>query len=250
MKDSCPEPLSKEAPRPLTGGRSENSNPSSKGVIRMIVREPVGEVIHVELEKAMSDIDSGKWLEAIRSEMDSMSSNKETYSPIAMAKSIWVLFAISSYYDYEIWKMDVKRAFLNSFIEKEIYMDQPVGFISIGKEQSGSSVVFLVPYADDILLIRNDVKMLGDTKAWLSMQFSMKDLDDASYILSIKIYKDRSRRILGLTQASYIEKVLKRDVVLEGYSNASFQSDEDDAKSQSGFVFKLDGGMVAWKSSK
>ncbi|KAL0300396.1 UNVERIFIED_CONTAM: Retrovirus-related Pol polyprotein from transposon RE1 [Sesamum angustifolium] len=35
-----------------------------------------------------------------------------------------------------------------------------------------------------------------------------------------------------------------------GYSDASFQSNEDDAKSQSGFVFKLNGGVVVWKSSK
>ncbi|KAL0282971.1 UNVERIFIED_CONTAM: Secreted RxLR effector protein [Sesamum angustifolium] len=40
------------------------------------------------------------------------------------------------------------------------------------------------------------------------------------------------------------------ELILEGYSNASFQSDDDDAKAQSGFVFKLNGGMVAWKSSK
>ncbi|KAL0288855.1 UNVERIFIED_CONTAM: Retrovirus-related Pol polyprotein from transposon TNT 1-94, partial [Sesamum radiatum] len=40
------------------------------------------------------------------------------------------------------------------------------------------------------------------------------------------------------------------ELILEGYSDASFQSDEDDAKSQSGFVFKLNGGVVAWKSSK
>ncbi|KAL0457608.1 UNVERIFIED_CONTAM: hypothetical protein Slati_0388000 [Sesamum latifolium] len=65
-------------------------------------------------------------------------------------------------------------------------------------------------YIDDILLIGNDVKMLGDIKAWLSTQFSMKDMGEASYILSIKIYRDISRRMLGLTQSSYIEKVLKR----------------------------------------
>ncbi|KAL0394759.1 UNVERIFIED_CONTAM: Retrovirus-related Pol polyprotein from transposon TNT 1-94 [Sesamum latifolium] len=39
------------------------------------------------------------------------------------------------------------------------------------------------------------------------------------------------------------------ELTLEGYSNASFQSDDDDAKSQSGFVFKLN-GVVAWKGSK
>ncbi|KAL0462821.1 UNVERIFIED_CONTAM: hypothetical protein Slati_0169700 [Sesamum latifolium] len=33
------------------------------------------------------------------------------------------------------------------------------------------------------------------------------------------------------------------ELILEGYSDASFQSDDDDAKSQSGFVFKLNGGV-------
>ncbi|KAK4403171.1 Retrovirus-related Pol polyprotein from transposon TNT 1-94 [Sesamum angolense] len=40
------------------------------------------------------------------------------------------------------------------------------------------------------------------------------------------------------------------ELILEGFSDASFQSDDDDAKLQSGFVFKLNGGVVAWKSSK
>ncbi|KAL0413288.1 UNVERIFIED_CONTAM: Retrovirus-related Pol polyprotein from transposon TNT 1-94 [Sesamum radiatum] len=40
------------------------------------------------------------------------------------------------------------------------------------------------------------------------------------------------------------------ELILEGYSDTSFQSDDDDSKSQSGFLFKLNGGVVAWKSSK
>ncbi|KAL0289079.1 UNVERIFIED_CONTAM: Retrovirus-related Pol polyprotein from transposon TNT 1-94 [Sesamum radiatum] len=44
--------------------------------------------------------------------------------------------------------------------------------------------------------------------------------------------------------------VTSRYQACAGYSDSSFQSDEDDAKSQSGFVFKLNGGVVAWKSSK
>ncbi|KAK4391405.1 Retrovirus-related Pol polyprotein from transposon TNT 1-94 [Sesamum angolense] len=43
---------------------------------------------------------------------------------------------------------------------------------------------------------------------------------------------------------------LTREWILEGYSYANFQSDDDDAKSQSGFIFKLNGGVVAWKSSE
>ncbi|KAL0457750.1 UNVERIFIED_CONTAM: Retrovirus-related Pol polyprotein from transposon TNT 1-94 [Sesamum latifolium] len=52
---------------------------------------------------------------------------------------------------------------------------------------SGNSVVYLVLYVDDILLIENDVKMLCDNKTWLSTQFSMKDMGEASYIPGIKI---------------------------------------------------------------
>jgi hypothetical protein len=39
-----------------------------------------------------------------------------------MLKSIWILLAISSYFDYEIWQIDVKTAFLNGNIEEELYM--------------------------------------------------------------------------------------------------------------------------------
>ncbi|KAL0457809.1 UNVERIFIED_CONTAM: Copia protein [Sesamum latifolium] len=143
---------------------------------------------------------------------------EETYSPVAMAKSIRILLAIAAWYDYEIWQMDVKTAFPNGFVKEEIFMDHLEGFTAVGEEQkgydfikndydpciykkiSGSLVAYLVLYVDDILLIGNSVKMLGDIKAWLSTQFSMKDMGEASYILGIKIYRDRSRRMLELTQ--------------------------------------------------
>src|SRR5215216_5950379 len=38
----------------------------------------------------------------------------------------------------------------------------------------------------------------------------MKDLGEAAYILGIKIYRDRSRRLIGLSQRTYLDKVLKR----------------------------------------
>jgi hypothetical protein len=44
----------------------------------------------------------------------------ETFSLVAMLKSIRVLLAIAAYFDYEIWQMDVKTAFLNGKIEVRI----------------------------------------------------------------------------------------------------------------------------------
>ena len=43
---------------------------------------------------------------------------------------------------------------------------------------------------------------------------------------------------------------LEDDLFVNGYTDASFQSDKDDFRSQSGYVFCLNGGEVSWKSSK
>ena len=71
-------------------------------------------------------------------------------------------------------------------------------------------MAFLVLYVDDILLMGNDVKLLGSVKEYLNSQFSMKDLGEAAYILGIKIYRDRSKRLIALSQRTYLEKILKR----------------------------------------
>jgi hypothetical protein len=38
----------------------------------------------------------------------------------------------------------------------------------------------------------------------------MKDLEETAYILGIKIYRDRSKRLIGLSQDAYIDKILNR----------------------------------------
>ena len=38
----------------------------------------------------------------------------------------------------------------------------------------------------------------------------MKDLGEATYILGIKIYRDRSRRLIGLSQSTYLDKILNK----------------------------------------
>ncbi|KAK2448130.1 secreted RxLR effector protein [Trifolium repens] len=400
----------------------------------------------VTYQEAITGPESEKWLEAMKSEIDSMYTNQvwnlveppvgvrpigckwvfkkktdmdgkvhtykarlvakgykqihgvdydETFSPVAMLKSVRILLAIAAYHDYEIWQMDVKTAFLNGNLLEDVYMTQPEGFDipneahkicklqrsiyglkqasrswnlrfdetvtkygfiknedepCVYKKVSGSKIVFLVLYVDDILLIGNDVPTLQQVKTWLGNCFSMKDLGEAAYILGIRIYRDRSQRLLGLSQSTYIDKVLKRfnmhdskkgfipmqhgiclsktqcpsskeerermneipyasaigsimyamlctrpdvsyalsatsryqsdpgeshwiavknilkylrrtketflvyggeeELSVVGYTDASFQTDKDDFRSQSGFVFCLNGGAVSWKSSK
>nr|GFA37723.1 hypothetical protein [Tanacetum cinerariifolium] len=44
-------------------------------------------------------------------------------------RAIRILIAIAAYYDYEIWQMDVKTAFLNGRLDEDIYMEQPEGYV-------------------------------------------------------------------------------------------------------------------------
>ena len=73
-----------------------------------------------------------------------------------------------------------------------------------------SVVMFLVLYVDDILLIGNDVGVMSSVKVWLSSQFDMKNLGEANFILGIKLWRDRKSKMLGMSQARYIDKVLER----------------------------------------
>ena len=57
---------------------------------------------------------------------------------------------------------------------------------------SGSSIAFLILYVDDILLIGNDIEFLDSIKGYLNKSLSMNDLVEASYILGIQTYRDRS----------------------------------------------------------
>jgi hypothetical protein len=70
--------------------------------------------------------------------------------------------------------------------------------------------VFLILYVDDILLDSNGVSLLQETKKFLSSNFDMKDLGEASYVLGIEIHRDRKNEVLGLSQKAYLEKILKK----------------------------------------
>ncbi|GJS80343.1 retrotransposon protein, putative, ty1-copia subclass [Tanacetum coccineum] len=153
---------------------------------------------------------------------------EEIFSIVADIRAIRVLVAIAAFYDYEIWQMDVKTAFLNGHLSEEVYMVKPEGLINpkypnrkfrftqnrdepcVNKKASESNVTFLILYVDDILIMRNHIPMLQDVKSYLRRCFATKDLGEASYILEIKNYKDRSKRLIGLCQSAYIDKILKR----------------------------------------
>ncbi|RDX73353.1 hypothetical protein CR513_47052, partial [Mucuna pruriens] len=88
---------------------------------------------------------------------------------------------------------------------------------------SGNKICFLMLYVDDILLATYDNGLLYEVKQFFSKNFDIKDMG-VSYVIDIKIYRERSRDILGLSQKTYINKCPKNDFAWEHMENISYAS--------------------------
>ncbi|GJZ42245.1 retrotransposon protein, putative, ty1-copia subclass [Tanacetum coccineum] len=168
---------------------------------------------------ALKDPESKKWLTVMNVEMQSNEDNvvwqglslktywvdyEETFSPVADIRAIRILIAITAFYDYKIWQIDVKTASFIWISFREFDMTQPKRVIYIEKILKSSS-----------------------------MENSKRGVD------------------IRITRKAEIERLMKSEAL--GFlltTDAGYLTDADDLKSQTGYVFVLNGGDVDWKSTK
>ncbi|KAL0337648.1 UNVERIFIED_CONTAM: Retrovirus-related Pol polyprotein from transposon RE2, partial [Sesamum calycinum] len=175
--------------------------------------------------EAMSDIDSDKWLEVMKSEMDWMGSS-QVWTLVDPPKGVkpvgckWV-------YKCKLGANGEVITFKARLVAKG-YTQRP----GVDFEETYSPVA-----------MAKSIRILLAIVAW----------PDVAYALSVT---SRYQSCAGEAHWSMVKTILKYlrsyifiygsgQWILEGYSYASFQSDDDDAKSQSGFVFRLNGGVVS-----
>jgi Reverse transcriptase (RNA-dependent DNA polymerase) len=77
-------------------------------------------------------------------------------------------------------------------------------------KRSKNKFMILSLYVDDILLTSNNKEYVQTIKEWLSSNFDMKYMGEAAYILGVKIERDRSKKMLALSQEHYIRKILEK----------------------------------------
>ena len=75
-------------------------------------------------------------------------------------------------------------------------------------KRSNNHFIIISLYVYEILRVENDKKLIDVTKKKLSSNFEMKDMGEASYVLGVKIIRDRLKRLLSLSQETYIKKML------------------------------------------
>nr|GEU78500.1 retrotransposon protein, putative, Ty1-copia subclass [Tanacetum cinerariifolium] len=117
---------------------------------------------------ATLDLESNKWLDAMNEKMQSMIDNnkkidmdgvvhtykarlvakqlyevdyEETFSPVADIRAIRIFKSLAAFYDYEIRQMDVKTAFLNGYLDEDIYMVQPEGAVDWKSSKQSTTAI-------------------------------------------------------------------------------------------------------------
>ena len=119
---------------------------------------------------------------------EGFSSREGKHLVCKLKKSIYGLKQASRQWYYKF------HGVITSFGFIENSMDQ-----CINHKVSVSKTCFLVLYVDDILLATNDRGMMHGVKQFISKNFDMKDMGEASYVIGIKIHRNRSCGILGLS---------------------------------------------------
>ncbi|RVW69880.1 Retrovirus-related Pol polyprotein from transposon TNT 1-94 [Vitis vinifera] len=102
-------------------------------------------------------------------------------------------------------------------------------------------MVYLLLYVDDMRVACQERRHLEQVKEMLKAKFEMKDLGSAKRILGMEIERDRSKRVLRLSQKSYIK--------LQGFVDVDYAGNIDTRKSLTGYVFTVFGGAVSWKAN-
>ena len=78
------------------------------------------------------------------------------------------------------------------------------------EEHGNIKFIIILLYVDDLIPVSNDLQLLNVEKEALCKRFDMVDNGDISFILGLKVKRDRKMQFLTISQSTYLEEILKR----------------------------------------
>nr|GEW74070.1 copia protein [Tanacetum cinerariifolium] len=166
-------PASKRLPKPLTLKRLNVSSDTLKNI-----NEALGDKSWiVTMQEELNQFIANDVWELARLVAQGYNQQEgidydETYAPVARLKSIRILLAYACALDFKLLQIDVKSAFLNGFINKEVCVAQPPRFIDLEKPDHVyklKKALYGLKQAPKAC-VRSGVKLLPKTKGRLSMK--------------------------------------------------------------------------------
>nr|GFA80160.1 hypothetical protein [Tanacetum cinerariifolium] len=164
----------------------------------------------------------------------------ETYTPVARLESIRILLAYTCTLDFKIFQMDVKSAFLNGFINEEVYVAQPQGFINFEKP-------------DHVYKLKKALYGLKQApKAWPDIMLRVclcARFQEAPKTSHLEAVKRIFRYIKGTTYLG-LWYPKRTDIETVVYADSDHAGDYVDRKSTSGICMFVGCWLTSWFSKK
>ncbi|KAH9648378.1 hypothetical protein KPL70_025559 [Citrus sinensis] len=137
----------------------------------------------------------------------------EVFAPVARLETIRVIISLAVQNKWKIFQMDVKSAFLNGFLEEEVYIEQPLGYVVKGHEDKVlrlKKALYGLKQAPKAWNSRidNNPSLFEEFKRVMIKEFEMTDIGLMAYYLSIEV-KQKEEGIF-ISQESYAKEILKR----------------------------------------
>ncbi|CAI7901297.1 unnamed protein product [Closterium sp. NIES-54] len=145
---------------------------------------------------------------------------KELFAPVVKPTTLRTLLAGAAIKGWVVKQMDVTMAFLNGFLEEEIFMAQPEGF----DDGSGRQRSFMVVYVDEILVFSPSSDLVKEVMLKLQDKFKCKALGDVSFYLGLHIEQDVEKRCMQVHQRKYLEALAAKFGQSEGHVATPFPS--------------------------
>ncbi|CAI7769375.1 unnamed protein product [Closterium sp. NIES-54] len=186
----------------------------------------------------------------------------KTYAPVSSYVTLRIFLSIVAVLDLNLMKLDMKNAFLQSKLDRVLYMYQPDYFndgTSWKKSQVDTALYFKVGankvacwvlvYVHDLLTANNSIEMLKEMKELLEAAFELREISLVQKYLGLEIIRDRLARKLWLHQQGYAIK-LPESLKLDSYVDADDAGDKQNQTSTGGYVFVFGGAAVSWSSQR
>ena len=97
----------------------------------------------------------------------------------------------------------------DAFMQTQGYAQSETDHCLYTKRAKDGSLIVLMLYVDDMLIARRSGYEIDAPKKRLMDAFEMKDLGDANHILGMRIIRDKTKRILYLSEKDHVSKVLQ-----------------------------------------
>ncbi|CAI7735268.1 unnamed protein product [Closterium sp. NIES-54] len=188
----------------------------------------------------------------------------ETYSPVSSYVTLRIFLSIVAILDLNLMQLDMKNAFLQSKLDRVLYMALDGVLLGAGLKKSEVDEVlyykagdigvtfWVLVYVDDLLTASSSPAMLKELKELLEAAFELREILPVVKYLRLEIVRERPAKKLWLHQQGYADKlrrrfideeqggrVLKTPVSVDAYAELTFDDEEAQEREEEEYQEKV-----------